>query len=260
MPCVWSLYTILYIVYYRLRLKSVLNQNSSEKTVWIFTPFKVIKKGPTSGGPHNQRLALRYFFVYALFIFYGKKATQIHQPLNYTSLPLFSSTYVFSSFATVSTSFSKILVVKSFGKSVVKKKKKKALNDQNTPESDLTKTRYLSWERKETLVKLDRYVRSHVSRVSRGTRPRRRRAVLTLAATRGFLFVLSCQRGRSLRKFMVKTNQTWVKLELMRCFVRFKRYFKEDDSVLFSLTENNKNEKLLVEIRSRGVFSLALGR
>ena len=51
-----------------------------------------------------------------------------------------------------------------------------------------------------------------------------------------------------------------MKLELMRCFVRFKRYFKEDDSVLFSLTENNKNEKLLVEIRSRGVFSLALGR
>lgn len=206
MACVWSLYNIWYIVYYRLRLKSVLNQNSSEKTVWIFTPFKVIKKGPTSGGPHNQRLALRYFFVFALFIFYGKKATQIHQPLNYTSLPLFSSTYVFSSFATVSTSFSEILVLKSFGESVVFLNKKKTSNDQNTPESDPTKTRYLSWERKETLVKLDRYVRSHVSRVSRGTRPRRRRAVLTLAATRGFLFVLSCQRGRSLRKFMVKTK------------------------------------------------------
>ena len=256
MPCVWSLYTILYIVYYRLRLKSVLNQNSSEKTVWIFTPFKVIKKGPTSGGPHNQRLALRYFFVYALFIFYGKKATQIHQPLNYTSLPLFSSTYVFSSFATVSTSFSKILVVKSFGKSVVKIKKKKSFGWPKHPWKRPDKDSLLVVRKKGDSGKIG-YVRSHVSRVSRGTRPRRRRAVLTLAATRGFLFVLSCQRGRCLR---IKTNQKWVKLELMRCFVRFKRYFKEDDSVLFSLTENNKNEKLLVEIRSRGVFSLALGR
>lgn len=50
----------------------------------------------------------------------------------------------------------------------------------------------------------------------------------------------------------------------MRCFVRFKRNFKEDHSVpfffFFFLTENNKNEKHLVEIRSRGVFSLAHGR
>ena len=111
-------------IYYKvyssiLQVKSVLNQNSSEKTVRIVTPFKVIKKGPTSGGPHNQRLAWLYFFVFALFIFYGKKETQIHQPLNYTSLRLFSSTYVFSSFATVSTSFSEILVLKSFGESVV---------------------------------------------------------------------------------------------------------------------------------------------
>lgn len=36
---------------------------------WNVTPFK----GPPSGGPRNQRLALRYFFVLALFIFYGKK-------------------------------------------------------------------------------------------------------------------------------------------------------------------------------------------
>ena len=117
--------SIYYKVYSISQVKSVLNQNSSEKTVWIVTPFKVIKKGPTSGGPHNQRLALLYFFVFALFIFYGKKETQIHQPLNYTSLPLFSSTYVFSAFATVSTSFSEILVLKSFGESVVFLNKKK---------------------------------------------------------------------------------------------------------------------------------------